>query len=172
MRSLTNPSDVEVVEYEGQTEILATTTGEASLFLFTLADGIPIPDIHGPLEPRGQFAEVQPLGEAGLFLVATFVTDVTGVERPTPAPVPAVGSSVLLAMLITGAVGPEADDAAADDNRDDDGDLPEGNAPGTVSPHGLTSESPSPLNDFLMRIDEGIRAILDEMRGERRAGDR
>lgn len=65
---LTDPSALQVVDNNGKTEIYATTSGLSRVFVFGLADGIPV-------ETRGQQADVTPLG---LVLIASLVTSAEG----------------------------------------------------------------------------------------------
>ncbi|HKI37278.1 MAG TPA: VCBS repeat-containing protein [Gemmataceae bacterium] len=165
---LTDPDALQVVANGRQTDILATNAGEGSLFVFALSEGIAVPGTQSAFESRGQSAEVQPVSEAGLFLVAAFVTDagegagqgggaaLAGVEFGVGAgPFAAGNLAVPLAVLLVGGAG-------AGDDPIDPGAPP-------VGPPGPAAERGSPLNDFIIGVGEGLRTIRGQIRDQRGA---
>jgi len=163
---LTDPNALQLVTNDGQTDIFATNAGEGSLFVFALSEGIAVPGIRSPLEPRGQSPEVQSVSEAGLFLVAVFVTD-AGVGGPTDEGAVAQGGfggdagplargdlAVALAVMLVGGGGGGAGDDAA-----------EPGPPGGVRP----VEPGAAVNDFIMGVDDSLRSIREQIREKRRA---
>ena len=130
--------------------------------MFALTEGIAGPEHSSPFESRGQFAELQPASDTGIFLVANIVTN-PGADNGITAPAPAEGSfgeggfSSVAPFVI--AVFDQMDGAAA------------GAARNLVSVQ--SNRGASPLNLHILGVDEGIdniRRQIRELRGTQGAG--
>jgi hypothetical protein len=170
---LTDPSALQL----GATEIYATNTGEDRIFVFALSAGIAVPSFTSPFESRGQEAAVQPLSGAGLFLVATFVTN-PQVENPIgEAALAEGGFGVGIGILTRGMVanlvlvngGNDFGDAADSKAQSVEGTATSGTE---ARPAGQASPSPqagSPLNEFISGVGEALGNIRQQIRDERGA---
>ncbi len=169
---LTDPSALQL----DQSEIYATNSGEDRVFVFALSEGIAVPGFNSPFEPRGQAAEVQPLSEAGLFLIATYVTSSRTAAQVLEAGLMAGGidgglgalslqnRAALLSVLLVGG----SEDLDQNVGEPDAGGMAPGSSPtGPITPPSPASESASPLNDYIIGVSEALRTIRSQIRGQR-----
>jgi len=147
---LTDPSALQMVNVNGQSEIYATTTGESRVFVFALSDGVPVlgPDAGGPPGDRSQTTTVQPVTDVGVALVATVVVGngdfvleesselgfAVGLGETAGANVNALA---FLTTLLTGSSGDSVESFA-------------GGA-------GESAEALAPLNGFISGIEDAMR---------------
>lgn len=153
--SLTDPSALQVVNTDGQTEVYATNSGLSRVFVFGLADGISISGFtNNPGDFRGQLSDVTTLSQAGLALIATLVTsaelealndaggDVSFVFGLGLNPDNEAALTALVGLLVGG------------DALDDAG--------GTYA--NIAEEVQFSLNHFVIGLEDALRAIHAELR--------
>jgi hypothetical protein len=158
---LTDPSAVQVVSSDGQTNIVATNAGLNSLIIFPFADGSFVRGVRSPFEPRGQSIVLQPVSEAALVLAAAVADAGIGVPTRTAsaeggsglaALVPPPEGVVVATTLLLSGGGGESDPAA----------------PGPDAPLSPAAGDPAPpLNDFMLGAGDTLNALRGQLREQR-----
>jgi hypothetical protein len=151
---LTNPSALNFVDGE----VYVTSSGQTRVFVFGLADGVPVPDFNGDPGLRDQFADVSPLSQAGLALIATLLTGSEGEGVTDSGDLSFVfglgvgdgeASLTFLTTLLTGAAGGE------------DGE------PGTD--YSGAEEVQFSFNDFIIGLEEALEQLRSQLHGPKSA---
>ncbi|MBL8795982.1 MAG: VCBS repeat-containing protein, partial [Planctomycetia bacterium] len=147
--ALTDPSALNVVGGE----IYVSSSGQTRVFVFSIAEGVPVPDFNSDPSLRDQLASVSALSQAGLALIATLLTGAEGEGIAEGGEIGivfglGVGDSDATLALLTALVG-----------------ATEGGEDGEAIEYTVADEPEFTFNDFIIGLEEALEKLRLELHG-------